>query len=549
MASNSEDNENVEPSFASSETDPEESKISTVASSFDEGTGMEEEHLLEVEKFNEDLAGPKDQSSDTEADTSLKNESQVSDTANISNNDEQHQLPEADDNRVENEEDDSSWAGSNSEHKYRLPGWFLTHNVKTAEELLESEAKINVTTTATQDSELLKQSDRFGIDKQRFQDYELPHQEYLELQDITHGALFSDILSPQYHSSQQPSILLQVPRYMNIDFLGCILEQLARGTGADLVSIDSDDLVDLAIEFSHQEGKLYTEGETSDDSIRNLFSLLLEKPEVRDSDDWRGDWSKRATSTIIDAPECKSKSGGLSRDPSLAYTVNGSRPLFVHIRDAERFMTFEQGNKALDRFRERVQDYRRMNKPAILFISMFSNKVTSDDQNSTVMKLYRKIAVGPDAIVSIAYGLSFIVDETHHTQQRNIRKLKRSLRSKLRDGFRYDLLAPHTAWHAVKFERISASLRDSSWSENVVERIVRRIIGRIRGKPALELDDITKVIETPDHFNVVESQSDWMDLTKKIKESCNDLEEEVLTSCVVHPGEADINTTNIEMPC
>ncbi|TEY33873.1 hypothetical protein BOTCAL_0660g00010 [Botryotinia calthae] len=539
MASNSEDNKNVEPSFASSETDPEESKISTVAGSFDEGTGMEEEHLLKVEQFNEDLAGPKDQSSDTEADTLLKNESQVSDTANISNNDEQHQLPEADDDPDENEEDDSSSAGSNSEHRYRLPSWFLLHNVKTAEELLESEAKANVTTTA-QGSGVLKQGDKIGIDKKHYQEYKLPYPEYLELQDITHGTLFSGSILPQYHSSQSPSILLQVPRDMDTDFLGHILEQLAKSTGANLVSIDSDDLVDLAVEFSHQDNKLDGQGLTSDHSFSTYFALRCKRHTNEDS----RNLNERAISTLMNAPAFKAKSNRISRCTSLIPSFDSPQPLFIHIRDAERIMTLEKGSKALKRFRERVQDYRNMNKSAVLFVSMFSSEATLDNQSSATMKLHRKLNVGPDSIVNIAHGSSFIVDEPYRTQQSNIKKLKRSLRCKLQDGFSNGLLAPFTVWHDIGFESASTSLRDSGWSEGIFERVARRIVGRVRGKPALELSDIYKVIGALDHFNEAKPQSDWTDLITKVKENCNEFEKELL-SCVVHPGKLQVGFDNV----
>ncbi len=262
---------------------------------------------------------------------------------------------------------------------YEIPSWFLTQNVKTAGELLQSETKISLTTGVSHKSELFKGEDESCGIEENDRKYELQNHIYQELLDITKGALLSCNISEQYHS-QQPTILLQVPLSTEIDFIDSVLEQLARDVGANLISVDLEDLADVAIEFSRQDFEsefkysrqdFETENLSSYGSAESYLSVAYESDTDVSDSDW-DDWerNREAVEAILDAPKLKTENHQ-SASKSGRNSSKNCPPAFVHIRDAMRIMTLGKGKNILKTFRTTIQDRRGLGESMILFVTVF----------------------------------------------------------------------------------------------------------------------------------------------------------------------------------
>lgn len=478
----------------------------------------------------------------------------------------------------------------------------MTYNVKTAAELIESETSIHFTTgeengqadklnppttiptvvhgdlatastshcdqslvqeksgesSSLQDgpeSEFSKGNDEKGTSERNECKYELQHDKYLEIRDMTAGVLYCGHISEEDHR-QQPSILLQTPVAEAIYSLESVIEHVARELGADLISVDREDLADVALEFSRQGEEKQTGAPSLDDLTQVYFSFSKKKD--KDADLER---NRKAVSAILDAPRLKTKTRQSSNKSSGQESSASSPPVLLHIRNARKIGSLKNGTKILKTFRARVQDCREKNESVILFATIFSDKPASDYAGWEMEKFRRKLSVDQASIIEITPPGNEVIlarNHAHYTQEVNLRRLKRILRQKLRSNFCSDLLAPRPSWDPSKLKPVSAILGESEWSEFTLKRAARQIIGRAWGKSELELDDICEVIvrvdqnaETISRWKKAkeakpspaeEKPSDFKEKLEELERRCDSYESELL-SCVVNPGNSDSHKT------
>jgi hypothetical protein len=519
MATNSDDRKNDQPTNVANET--EQNKTSTLAADSAESNDGQRSMTTNDsdESKNRQPSNMASDSNENKSDQPLTDTGGATDSSKVV----------VDAEKTEENVPDSSL--SNAEYDgCRIPAWFLTHNVQVAEELLESETQIDLKTRMPNFAEGSKHEDEIQAGELHCRKYELHYDEYSELRDITNGALLSDNLLNQYQS-QQPSILIKAPLDAKIDFLESILKQLARDVGANLISVDLEDLADLAANFSRQD-ELQTETPSLYSLVETYFGIPCEDhAEYHDQER-----NEEAVSAILSAPELKSKTRQLSSRIAGQNPPESYPPTFLHIRDAKQIMGLEMGKKIMKTFRARVQGHREIGKSVVPFASVLQS-LASEKEDSTTRELSRKILVDPSVIIDLVPSKCtalFGTDEAHRTGEINVRKLKRALGCKLRDGFSAGLLDPHTPWDRSKVDPISTHLGTSIWPDNTVERVARRIIGRLRSKSALELDDICEAIAM--HISYAKGKSpNLTDNLATVKKSCNQFEKALL-DCVVHRG-------------
>jgi hypothetical protein len=412
---------------------------------------------------------------------------------------------------------------------------------------------VDLTTRVQHDLETSKLKDEDQAGKKNTNQYKFQHDVYVELRDMAKSAIFSENISPTYHS-QQPGILLDLPLYSEVDFLESILEQLAREVGANLISADLEDLADVAAEFfgqvneaqnSNGDKGLHTNAQSSYGLVEAYFGICCEDytgcEHGADCDHGarceHRNQNEEAVSAIIDAPKGKSKSNQSFSRLSSPKRPESLPPTFFHIRDAKRIMALGKGTTILKGFQDGIRNRRQMNESVVLFASVFSDNLVSEEQDDITMKLRQTIHVDAEDVIHIAPTVReplFRTGEAYRTREINVRRLKRALSSKFRHGFSADLLAPRTRWDQPKIETISTVLENSSWPEHTVERIARQIIGRTLGKPALELDDVCAAIQR-DHHNLERKPQHPANKIRRLNKSFNEFEED-LFSCVLHPG-------------
>jgi len=426
---------------------------------------------------------------------------------------------------------------------YRAPRWFLAYNVKTIVDLRNSKAKISVTATAPFTLSPSKATADGKASGDHAYKYEIESDIFSELRDITAAALLPDRIWEESYS-KQPSILLRAPVRGAFDFLESMIEQLARDIGASLISVDLDDLADIALEFSGQGGKP-TNTPSPYELAERFFGVYSGTPR------------RDAASAILDAAKLKMESQKPSDEELNLKSSEPSPPVFLHIRDAKRIMALKNGPDILSTFRTVVQGRRKINQLVILFVTILVDKSGPQESDDTTQQLHENIYTDSTSIVTAAppktekYEALLVAEDARCTQEAIFRQLKRTLRVKLRDGFDTDLLVPRPPWAHSRLATFEAS---ALWPEEMFDRAARQIIGRTWGKSALELGDIIEVVtrinQTVTASAVEERKEEksaefrdgdnlktaaFKERLDKNKARCNEYEKEIL-SCVIDPG-------------
>lgn len=327
------------------------------------------------------------------------------------------------------------------DYGYEIPYWFLTQNVKTVGELLQSETKIGLTTKVLHKSELSKGEVESCAIEENDRKYELQHHKYQDLLDTTKGALLSCNISEQYHS-QQPTILLQAHVSTEIDFIDSVLEQLARDVGANLISVDLEDLADVAFEFSRQDfesgfeyprqdfesGFVYprqdfeTENLSLYGSAESYLSVACESDtDVSDSDWDDSDRNRDAVEAILDAPKLKAENHQSASKSGRNWSKN-CPPAFVYIRDAMRIMALGKGKNILKTFRTIIQDRRSLGESMILFVTVFLDKQYEKKEKMSMSKNQSKKFI---ISLTLKFSISATSSRRDSFRARNPRRKKR----------------------------------------------------------------------------------------------------------------------------
>lgn len=427
-------------------------------------------------------------------------------------------------------------------YEHQIPEWFLKGNIKAPADLVDFKSRVHLSDCNSPEETIADDSIIFEISSKTFSGLrDLVYASFVRNAD---GDLPAELPTVSFRAKPTPYA------YSN-DVLDDIVMGVAKDIGATLVLVDLDDLEDLSCEFKRQDKK-YPQVPLSEDDAE---SSNKEKREVQhyfavdsEKDASKSAWSRvnRAVSAIISAARAAAMppSDGESQDSFI----------IVNLRDVNRIMNSADPDhfRPLARFRDFVQERRKLGENIVLLTSI-SDHLTWSDDKERVDKITRESGIQAESCLdctpSIREGMITSEDIPHtisaYHAMINMRCLKRLLREKLVNGESIDFLQISSDWG-----KLGTSCGGIEWSRDDIKRAALQIIGRSFKKPILGLDDIESVLrqldlcrdpdqDNKDRVDKADELKKWEEKKGRLSKRCNQHEKQLL-SCIVNPGKFKI---------
>ncbi|RBR01892.1 hypothetical protein FVER53263_20892 [Fusarium verticillioides] len=403
----------------------------------------------------------------------------------------------------------------------RIPEWFLTSNVKTAEELdsADSDTKLVVDSDSQTNQRGPAQPDplpdsprpcgdessgssrtvtppepRETVNKENIKRNECQypiHQDiFSELVDIANQALYHDTQSLE-RCSQSPALLLRTPVPGCMYYMQSIVETLAQKLRADLISFNYEDIADISVDFSLQDS-------TSNHGAANLKELPIYYFDVDSTDDEGKENSVRAqksASIVIESITKKKRTTLASEGRQKNKPV--PRATLIHISNPCMFLRGPRTTKILSSFRKKIQEGRQKNRRILLVVTEYERKNPGYTEKWEMETLMKQILVDESSIIDLIPASKEVTvarKQTSHILETNIRSLNRALRRRLPQYREHVSLTPRSSWHLIAANDIPKKLQDSVLPQIVLERAAQQIAGKSVHELASE-KDMCSVIE------------------------------------------------------
>lgn len=474
--------------------------------------------------------------------------------------------------------------------RYRLPDWFLAHNVKTLAQidalpksiaLSDDHTKDEPKSASTQNPQPKGSPDEPSCS--------FPSSLFSELRDITASLFMRDhqgrLLSPS------SAACLALPSNTVLVLVPGIMTELARDIRCDLISIGLEDLEDLALEFHLQDrardtsrndgSRSASEDPKQSFTSEQYFAVPSQKHATCDA--WEK--SKSVFDTVFDAFNNKLDSFNTEDSqrttslPGSGDDANGTqhRHILIMLDQASRILELEKGHRLLARLRDFIQQRRELGEDISLLVTVSKDEdyirgnscpcplcSTSFDVSDKI--LFRKIGADQSSgMVLKSSGVQTMEPDGHadYIISINIRRLMRRLRAKLPDLLPPEVFGHHSDMIKGLLHSGVQLERTLMWSMTNIQRAATQIIGRAWRRERLTVHDISVVLlrlglvnpteiekerepqrpnQLPDTSDQPEDEPEsWADKKMRFRWECNTAEREVL-DCLVDPGKWASNT-------
>jgi hypothetical protein len=364
---------------------------------------------------------------------------------------------------------------------HRTSAWFLGDNVRIADDV-ESETPSLLFITGQKDSGNGKQPEIRGQDAKEATEISLEF--YEELQNMvtstwirhTQGKLSTTITS----------ILLSSSVKNSRNILDEIVHRLAKDLGADLISLDTDDIEQLACDFARDE-QPYISEET--DFRTRYFAVRCQKHSGEDI------WNRNKASfgAVLGAADIKALRGrGHDKDEHECdrYCIwvmldkpamSKNSPLLIHYKDAKIMWGQDKGPKFFARMHDHVKQRRALGAAVTVIATLSPGGVSDKGHWTEEPKLRRKIGVPKYGTVALKpshiFNRASSLDEPcRGATPSNIRRLRCGLHLRVSRLFPPGLLESDAEWaHALGGTKTLKSLH---WSNDKLNKVILRVAGR-----------------------------------------------------------------------
>ncbi|KAJ4319193.1 hypothetical protein N0V84_006475 [Fusarium piperis] len=366
-----------------------------------------------------------------------------------------------------------------------------------------------------------------------------------------------------------------------IDFLDEFVKAMAKEIGTSLISFGLEDLEDLGLEFTlqtsldHSEDKPYKIQDKNKNWNPSLAKKWFWSSSETDTDAKQQAWERtqRSFSTLLDAipynqamavPE-----GGDAAEKPRQEQPGSISPVLVQVRETSRIMAMEKGWRLLGRLCDCIQKRRQNGQSiaVILTIPLADSLKCSCLQCMSInwKHIYAHTCasdlshfeIDPINIGAADFG------HAEYIASVNIRRMKRTLRKKLRHVFDPQTLHPHADWSPLGCNKPGKCFGDQSWSWSQIHEAFLQMSGRSFGKENLGADDILLVLsrsylhehkqpygtddseststedtveEVEKHEPVEPKKQTWRDKMMVLRMRCNPTEQNLI-DCVINPDE------------
>ncbi|KAF5227145.1 hypothetical protein FAUST_11959 [Fusarium austroamericanum] len=388
----------------------------------------------------------------------------------------------------------------------RIPEWFLTNNVKTAEELDSTGSDIkfgaddshfqadkqktteldplpeSTSLCGDEDCDLSSSptppEPRETVDKENIKrnecEYPIHQDIFSELVDIANQALYHDT-QPKERCSQSPALLLRTPVPGCMHYMRSVVETLAQKLHADLVSFNYEDIADISVDFSLQDSTSNHEATT----LEQLPSYYFDIDSSDDEEKVDPVRARNSASTVMDSVTRKKRTTPAPERREKKKPI--PRATLIHISDACMFLRGPKTTKILESFRKQIQDWRQKNNRILLVVTEYERKSPGYSERWEMMTLIEQIHVDESSIIDLipaSEEVTLAQKRTSHILETNIRSLNRALRKRLPEYREHANLSPSFSWHLDDADYIPRKLQESVLPQLVLDRAAQQIAGK-----------------------------------------------------------------------
>lgn len=409
------------------------------------------------------------------------------------------------------EEDDTSFQSdstitpSTRLFYYHTPKWFNAQNIKSLVELGLSKPRIQFTDL---ESPTQSTSDDTVNDM-----WHLSRKSFLKLRDMTAAAFVRN--SKGYLDQKESNIILRSTDTPFIEGVDETMIKLAKVLKATLISIDREDLRDLAEEFLRQDKpkQSFTADEAEDASeCPQRYYFAVQSVKNTSKEDRRR--NRAAISAILEAAEAKDQAHLPIERTGREEVSHFSTNVILYIRSVYQIGMLSGNYRYFARFRDAVQNSRKRGKGII----MVANMLKEEPYYHT--KTYKNIGASLSSTLDISPyqrqvgGVPSEPCRDLYTMTSNIRRLKRFLRAKSPLPSSAQFLDPLSNW-----DPLGDSLGDSRWSRNYIREAGKQIIRRYLAMKTMTLEDVRVVLSD---LNL--PREPWKDRFERVKKDYDGLE-------------------------
>ncbi|OOF96768.1 hypothetical protein ASPCADRAFT_129837 [Aspergillus carbonarius ITEM 5010] len=338
---------------------------------------------------------------------------------------------------------------------FQVPDWFLDHNVKSAEECVG-----------------LRKTNSIAVWGQETGSHEING--LSGIHDMIRGMLRGR--KADYHN-----LLLRTGETEDSSGLRMAVEWLAIEIEADLITIDSEDLMDLAVEFFNQERDYWEERKAP--HLSELPAAYFNTADTKNASTFR---SRKALAAIFDSPNIKRSNTG--KPPSNARTCSKMVILYVH--NVASLYGASSGKKILVTLRQWIQGLHRK-QPALLIGTAFAGE-NGRRPNDLFM-----LSIGESLLIDQHFDLDIhspgVKSPASGRRELNLRRLRRTLLFRLGNCHPFESTDPYSSWNCGALQ--SSDLLDKEiFPDFVLERAEMQVMGQMEGNPSPDLGVICDIV-------------------------------------------------------
>ncbi len=281
-----------------------------------------------------------------------------------------------------------------------IPDWFLSNNVKTVEQLANTEPNIFLKDLA--EKETGKEGLKHDYAKGAESAFSVCSQTFLSARDTLASCLVRDVHGQlETHNN---GVRLELRNENSAEILTEYVDALAKELGATLVSVTLHDFQALAATYRDQMppefrqdlkpalGKYKYKLHPSYDLVCHYFGNRC----LRNATDVASERSKQAFGTILHVQ--RRNTGDEQSIGTKRLASSRERPLLIHIAEARPLEEDSQGIRVLARLRDAVFEERKSGRPVILVMTHGYLEVYSSSD-----RLSKKSGIPTSAVLSIKH--------------------------------------------------------------------------------------------------------------------------------------------------
>jgi hypothetical protein len=366
----------------------------------------------------------------------------------------------------------SNWADRQSRLLLEKVPWFFVRNVATSEDLSQRALAIHTyETTGFREVALEEEQTicRYKIHVDLFHSLKTMFDASLRNRSHPHSDdEFSDT-----------RLLIRCPVDHGTYFLDAAVELLAKDIHADLIRIDTQDLLDLAQYVDDADNGLQDLCLALNYSCHSDEGPSREDHSYQVENQKQSDALEKDLSTILYSiiNSAVAKASCMQLDGIAMSTETASKPaaLILHVRDFKEMMSHGFGRSIVAGFGRLIREKRQRGEPAVLIGSFCSSSILTDLQSDQALQK-ATTSRGPERVVDLTppgSGRQRAILANDHPRwnlETNVRRLQYALRhigaQIPEEG---DLLHPLTSWDTVELaESLRTDLETSMWSQGRV---------------------------------------------------------------------------------